>query len=82
MQENKPPMEWETPTVEELTKEQYYAKILQHFKDTVPAARLSKNLRNMILHYQTLAPDGQPFSMDDLLTDTLGLFELLDRLEE
>jgi len=77
----KSPFEWQPPTVQELTKEQYYGKVLQHFKDNVPPARLSKNLRNLIFHYQTFAADGHPFNMEDLLADTLGLFELLDKLE-
>lgn len=56
--------------------------LLARFKERVPPARLSRNLRNLLLQYLTLAHDGHTFDMDDLLNDLLYLFELLDGLEE
>lgn len=57
-------------------------ELLTRFKESVPPARLSRNLRNLLLQYLTVVPDGHTFDMDDLLNDLLYLFELLDGLEE
>jgi len=54
---------------------------ISNFKNNTDVSRLGRNLRNLILHYQTVVNDGQPFNMEDLLTDILPLFELLDNIE-
>lgn len=57
-------------------------ELLARFKESIPPARLSRNLRNLLLQYMTLQQDGHFFDMDDLLNDMLYLFELLDDLEK
>ncbi len=57
-------------------------QLLTRFKENVPAARLSRNLRNLLLQYLALQKDGHPFNIDDLLADLIPLFELLDGMEE
>jgi len=82
MSENKnTPMQWEAPTINNISQNEYFGKLLLHFKELTPPKRLSNNLRNLIFHYQTLALDGHPFVMEDLLTDMLNLFDLLEKMD-
>jgi len=57
-------------------------QLLTRFKESSTPARLSRNLRNLLLQYLTIQKDGHPFDIDDLLTDLIPLFELLDGMEE
>jgi len=49
-----------------------------HFFEYAPPARLSRNLRRMLMAYLVACEDGHSFDMNDLLTDLSALFELLD----
>src|SRR5688500_3741785 len=56
---------------------------LIRFATNHPAKRFSKNLRDMLVHYtQINFDDGLPNSMKDTLFDLMGLFAVLDKLED
>jgi hypothetical protein len=47
----------------------------------VPASRLSRNLRKLLLSYLSLQKDCHNMDIDDLLLDLQLLFDLLDTAE-
>ena len=55
--------------------------VMEHFIENTPPARLSKNLRNLLIEHLAVHKDGYSFNLDDLLLDMLNLFELLDATE-
>lgn len=52
------------------------------FLEYTPPARLSRNLRSLLLGYLIACRDGHSFDMTDLLTDLSALFEFLDAAAE
>jgi hypothetical protein len=55
---------------------------LAAFFEYTPPARLSRNLRNLLLGYLMAYHDGHSFDIDDLLTDLTALFQVLDTAAE
>jgi hypothetical protein len=58
------------------------AEELVSFFELVPQWRLSRGLRNLLIDYLSMRPDGQCSYMEDLLVDIQYLFELLDVAED
>lgn len=68
------------PTTSQLSEN--LTKEFIDFIDSVPAKRLSRNLRNLLLQYLATHKDGHSFDLDNLLIDMLSLFELLQAIED
>lgn len=51
---------------------------IARFLEDTPPARLSRNLRKMLLSYCATFRDGHGLDLEDLLLDLSSLFELLD----
>lgn len=54
----------------------------ERFLEYAPAARLSRNLRNLLLWHLIHADGEYFFHFDDLLADLTWLFDLLDTAAE
>ncbi len=52
------------------------------FFEYAPPARLSRNLRKLLLSYLSQQRDGHNLDMDDLLLDLQSLFALLDAVQD
>ncbi len=55
---------------------------IAHFKEYHPAARFATNLRTMLLEFLMCEGMIEVMYLEDLLYDLLGLFELLDAMEQ
>ena len=65
-----------------MNQEPNYSPVLQaeitKFFEFVPPARLSRNLRKLVLTYLSLQKDAHNMDMEELLLDIQLLFDLLD----
>lgn len=57
-------------------------KAFDDFVETTPSARLSKNLRDLLLLYLSIEKDGLPNQFDEFITDFYFLMQLLDAVED
>lgn len=57
-------------------------KAFEQFTEYVPAARLSRNLRDLLLLYLALDEDGLPESFEEFPADFYFLLQFMDAIAE